>query len=254
MSSSNKPPIIQAAQQDTILSAALAYAALGLSIIPLDGKRPTLKSWTQYQQERADEKTIRSWTFGNVGIVCGSVSGNLIVLDLDGAAGYSAFAATFPQLAETYTVASGGGVRRHVYFYADKLPPSVKAMNTPIGHLEVCADGRQVVAPPSIHPVTGQPYQIEKALDILRVPNLDDLVAWVEAFKPRQETRTWQPPKISAPTGDAPLNRRVIEEISRVLIGQGFKSHGEWLHGRCLYPERHKHGDRSRIYSPIHKR
>ena len=57
--------------------------------------------------------------------------------------------------------------------------------------------------------------------------------------------RAWQPPKISAPTGDAPLNRRVIEEISRVLTGQGFKPHGEWLHGRCLYPERHKHGDRN---------
>jgi len=245
MSSSNNPPIIQAAQQDTILSAALAYAALGLSIIPLDGKRPALKSWTQYQKSRADEKTIRLWTFGNVGIVCGAVSGNLVVLDLDGAAGYAAFAATFPSLAQTYTVASGGGIGRHIYFYAAMLPPSVKAMNTPIGHLEVCGDGRQVVAPPSIHPVTRQSYQIEKALDILCVPNLDDLVTWVEAFKPRQETRAWQPPKINAPTGDAPLNRRVIEEISRVLIGQGFKPHGEWLHGRCLYPERHKHSDRS---------
>jgi predicted transcriptional regulator len=245
MSSLNLPPIVQAAQQSTVLSAALAYAALGLSVIPLDGKRPALKSWTHYQQQRADEQTIRAWTFGNVGIVCGDVSGNLVVFDLDGTAGYAAFAATFPTLAQTYTVASGGGVGRHVYFYADHLPPSVKAMNTPIGHLEVCADGRQVVAPPSIHPVTGQPYRVEQSLDILHVPNLDDLVSWVESFKPRQETRTWQPPKISVPTGDAPLNRRVIEEISRVLVGQGFKPHGEWLHGRCLYPERHKHGDRN---------
>ncbi len=245
MSSSTIPPMILAAQQSTILSAALAYAELGLSVIPLDGKRPALKSWTEYQQKRANEKTIRSWTFGNVGIVCGAVSGNLVVLDLDGAAGYAAFAATFPMLAQTYTVASGGGVGRHVYFYADTLPPSVKSMNTPIGHLEVCGDGRQVAAPPSIHPITGQPYRVEQPLDILRVPNLDDLVAWVEAFKPQQETRAWQPPKISAPPGDAPLNRRVIEEISRVLIGQGFKPHGEWLHGRCLYPERHKHGDRN---------
>ena len=245
MSSSNLPPIVKAAQSETIGATALAYAALGFSIIPLDGKRPALKSWTQYQRERTDEKTIRSWTFGNVGIVCGAVSGNLVVLDLDGAAGYAAFAATFPTLAQTYTVASGGGVGRHVYFYADHLPPSVKAMNTPIGHLEVCGDGRQVVAPPSIHPITRQPYRVEQPLDILRVPNLDDLVAWVEAFKPRQEARAWQPPKFSAPIGDVSLNRRVIEEISRVLIEQGLKPHGEWLHGRCLYPERHKHGDRN---------
>ena len=188
-----------------------------MSVIPLDGKRPALKSWTQYQQERADEKTIRAWSFGNVGIVCGEVSGNLVVLDLDGAAGYAAFAATFPTLAQTYTVASGGGIGRHVYFYADQLPPSVKAMNTPIGHLEVCGDGRQVVAPPSIHPISGQPYRVEKALDILRVPNLDELVAWVEAFKPRQETRDWQPPKISAPMNEAPLNHRVVCVTSEPL-------------------------------------
>jgi len=245
MKSSTMPPIVSAAQSETTTAVALAYAALELSVIPLDGKRPALNSWTRYQQERADEQTIRGWTFGNIGIVCGRVSGNLVVLDLDGAAGYAAFAATFPTLAQTYTVASGGGVGRHVYFYADHLPPSVKAMNTPIGHLEVCGDGRQVVAPPSIHPITRQPYWVEQPLDILRVPNLDDLVAWVEAFKPRQEVRTWQPPKISAPTGDAPLNRRVIEEVSRVLIGQGFKSHGDWLHGRCINPQVHKHGDRN---------
>ncbi|MFN8531562.1 MAG: bifunctional DNA primase/polymerase [Anaerolineae bacterium] len=108
MSSLKFPPIVQAAQQDTILSAALAYTALSLSVIPLDGKRPALKSWTQYQQQCADVQTIRAWSFGNVGIVCGAVSGNLVVLDLDGAAGYAAFAATFPALAQTYTVASGG--------------------------------------------------------------------------------------------------------------------------------------------------
>ncbi len=245
MNSSGLPLIVRAAQSKTTGAAALAYAALGLSIIPLDGKRPALKSWTQFQQQRADEATIRTWTFGNIGIVCGGVSDNLVVLDLDGAAGYAAFAATFPALAQTYTVASGGGVGRHVYFYTDQLPPSVKAMNTPIGHLEVCADGRQVVAPPSIHPTTGQPYRVEQPLDILRVSNLDDLVAWVEAFKGRSEGHAWQPPRISAPAVEAPLNRRVIEEIARVLEGQGFRRHGDWLHGRCLYPERHKHGDRN---------
>lgn len=244
MNSLSLPPIVRAAQSETLGAAALAYAALGFSIIPLDGKRPALKSWTQYQRERADAQTIRTWTFGNVGIVCGAVSGNLVVLDLDGAAGYAAFAATFPALAQTYTVVSGGGVGRHVYFYVDQLPPSVKAMNTPIGHLEVCADGRQVVAPPSLHPTTGQPYRVEQPLDIRHVPTLDDVVEWVEAFKPRPEARTWQPPKISTPTGDAPLNRRVIEAIASGLERQGFKRHGEWLHGRCLYPERHQHGDR----------
>jgi hypothetical protein len=181
------PLIVKAAQSKDLSQAALAYAALGLSVIPLSGKRPALSSWTQYQQTAATADVIRSWQgeglFQNIGIVCGQASGDLVVLDLDGAAGYPAFAATFPQLAETYTVASGGGVGRHVYFFAEQVPLSLKAMNTPIGHLELCSNGRQVVAPPSLHPNTGQLYTVERALDIQHVSDLADLAAWIEAFK-----------------------------------------------------------------------
>src|SRR5688572_9424637 len=130
MNASQQPPMVQAAQEQTTVSAALAYTALGLSVIPLDGKRPALTTWAAYQQTAASAETIRAWSSAgllkNVGIVCGKVSGNLVVLDLDGAAGYPAFAATFPILAKTYTVASGGGVGKHVYFYVGSLPPSVK--------------------------------------------------------------------------------------------------------------------------------
>jgi hypothetical protein len=250
MITSDLPPIVQAAQRQTTLSAALAYAALGLSIIPLEGKRPALTTWTEYQQRAAMPETILAWNstglLKNIGIICGKVSGGLVVLDLDGAAGYPAFAATFPALAETYTVASGGGIGKHVYFYIEQLPPSVKAMGTPIGNLELCGEGRQVVAPPSIHPNTGQPYRVERALDILRVPDLAELAAWIEAFKPRQPVREWQPPiRMNFPTGDAPLNGRVIDAIARTLMGQGFKQHGDWLCGSCIHPERHKNGDRN---------
>jgi hypothetical protein len=119
-------------------------------------------------------------------------------------------------------------------------------MNTPIGNLELCGEGRQVVAPPSIHPTTGQLYHVAKPLDVLRVPDLAELAAWIESFKPRQPAREWQPPsRVSFPMGDVPLNPRVVDEIARVLERQGFKRHGDWLHGRCIHPERHKHGDRN---------
>ena len=241
-----QPSIVQAAEKQTTSAAALAYAALGMSVLPLEGKRPTLNNWKAYQQHRADEQTIRAWRFGNVGIVCGAVSGNLVVLDLDALAGYAAFAATFPELAETYTVASGGGVGRHVYFYAEQLPPSVKAMKTPIGNLELCGNGRQVVAPPSVHPVTGNRYRIEKPLDILRVPDLNALAAWIESFKPTkaQAVSEWKPPSVTANSGEKTLNPRVIEAISTTLHAQGYRVRGEWLHGRCVYPERHENGDK----------
>ena len=249
MTSEHQPPIVQAAQSVTLIEAASAYAALGLSILPLSGKRPALTSWTAFQQTAATPEVIRGWSSAgliqNIGLICGAVSGNLIVLDLDGAAGYPAFAATFPHLTDTFTVATGGGIGRHVYFYADRLPSSVKAMGTPIGNLELCAEGRQVVAPPSIHPITGSTYRVELPLDILRVAHLDDLEAWIEEFKPREAMPEWKPPHVSAPAGQGNLNPRFIDAIRDDLLSRGFKPHGEWLHGRCLHPERHTHGDRN---------
>ena len=248
MNSTNTPPIVQAAQAQDVISVALAYMALGLSVIPLSGKRPALVSWTPYQQQAASQETIQEWSkaglLRNIGLVCGPVSGNLVVLDLDGAAGYPAFAASFPHLADTYTVATGGGMGRHVYFRVEQMPPSVKAMSTPIGNLELCGEGRQVVAPPSVHPTTGQSYRVENACDVLQVPDLDELVRWIEAFKPREHQSTWKPPyRVSFPTGEATINPRVLDAIAHDLLHRDFKQHGDWLHGRCIHPERHKNGD-----------
>ncbi len=249
MTSEHQLPIVRAAQSATLIEAASAYAALGLSVLPLSGKRPALTSWAAFQQTAATPEVIRGWSSAgliqNIGLICGTVSRNLAVLDLDGAAGYPAFAATFPHLTDTFTVATGSGVGRHVYFYTDRLPSSVKAMGTPIGHLELCAEGRQVVAPPSIHPITGSTYRVELPLDIPRVAHLDDLASWIEAFKPREAMPEWKPPRVSAPAGQGNLNPRLIDAIRDDLLSRGFKPHGDWLHGHCLHPERHTHGDRN---------
>jgi len=49
---------VRAAQSSTIYEAAQAYAALGLSIIPLKGKRPALNGWKVYQQRQATTAEI----------------------------------------------------------------------------------------------------------------------------------------------------------------------------------------------------
>lgn len=71
------------------LDGALAWHKAGMSIIPVlaDGtKRPQLK-WEQYQNERATYEQVKQWftTSPNsgVGIVCGKVSGNLEMLELE---------------------------------------------------------------------------------------------------------------------------------------------------------------------------
>jgi hypothetical protein len=250
VTSTNQPLIVQAAKQSNSYLAATQYAKLGLSVIPLGGKRPALKSWKAYQQRQATQPEIDQWyqqgLFNNVGIVCGAVSDNLVVLDLDGVAGYPAFVATFPELADTYTVATGGGVGRHVYFKANSMPSSVKAMNTPIGNLELCGNGRQVVAPPSIHPTTGNAYRVGIANNILYVDALSDLVKWIESFKAPEQPPTWKPPKRdNLPSDDVVINPRVMDAIAHELLRRNFKQHGDWLHGSCIHPEKHQNGDRN---------
>jgi hypothetical protein len=250
VNSNQIPPIIQAAQSGSIYNSAQAYERLSMSVIPLKGKRPALNSWKAYQTKRATANEIEGWhksgLLDNIGIVCGAVSDNLVVLDLDGIAGYPAFSATFPHLAQTYTVATGGGVGKHVYFRVGQMPVSVKAMGTPIGNLELCGNGRQVVAPPSIHPTTGKAYQVEIVADILQVDSLIELVQWIESFKTPEQSTTWKPPKrINVPSGEAVINAHVVDAIAHELSRRNFKQHGDWLHGSCIHPERHSNGDRN---------
>ena len=123
---------------------------------------------------------------------------------------------------------------KHVYFQVDGLPASVKAMGTPIGNFELCGQGRQVVAPPSVHPDTDQPYQVEKALDLLHLTDLKELAAWIENFKPGQLATEWRAPaSINHAAGDATLNPKVIDAIPQLLVGQGFKQRGDWLRSMC---------------------
>ncbi len=233
---------------ENVFEAALALHHAGLCIIPLRGKHPGLAEWKQYQKTRPSEEKIKEWQsknlLTNIGVVCGAVSDNLIVLDFDGPGGYPAFAATFPHLAETFTVATGGGVGRHAYLRVDKLPPTTKAMQTPIGNLELRSEGTYVVAPGSIQPQTQQPYRVEKPLAILRVADLNAVVAWLRAFMPTRPTSSWRPPRetVGAENG---INPTIIEAIAQEFHNRGARQQKEWLNCACVYPERHNHGDRN---------
>jgi len=53
----------------------------GYSVIPCNGKKPSV-SWKQYQKIPATIDQAKNWT-GNIAVVCGKVSGGLVVLDFD---------------------------------------------------------------------------------------------------------------------------------------------------------------------------
>lgn len=235
---------MQAARSPDAATAARRYAVLGLSVLPLRGKRPALPSWAEFQRAPASPVTLERWAsagrFHGVGIVCGAVSGGLVVLDLDGEAAYAAFTARFPHLVHTYTVATGSGRGYHLYFFPHTLPRSTRALRTALGNLELRADRLLVVAPPSAHPATGLPYRVHRPLDVLRVENLDDVAAWIERFKPGPlpSSRRFVHRRSATP------NPHLIQALAGYFLARGYRRSGGWLNGRCIYPERHAHGDR----------
>ena len=74
-----------------ILRTALEFAANGICAVPVatDGsKRPALTNWKQYQDRLPTPEELLTW-FSNaegVGVICGKVSGNLEMLELEGRA------------------------------------------------------------------------------------------------------------------------------------------------------------------------
>ena len=136
-------------------AAALAYAPTTVPLVPRS-KRPAVTDWPNWN---ATPETITAhWTrepAANVGIRTGRA---LVVLDIDPRAGGHDVLADLEhehgELPPTLEVITGGG-GRHLYFQSAQDVPSFDLG----AGLEVKAAGRQVVAPPSVHPETGAIYQ-----------------------------------------------------------------------------------------------
>ncbi len=204
MNSAGLPAIVAAAQAETVCNAALAYHKIGLNVFPVCGKKPAeiapgkMIPWKTYQHTRTTEIQISLWEqrglLKGIAVIGGAVSGNLVIIDLDGLAAVDRFRRQFPALTETFTVASGSGRGQHLYLYADRLPPSIFAFSKTSGNIEVRASGCYVVAPPSPHP-SGSRYTVAKPVDILRVPDLMEVVTWLRTLKDEPRTTLKRPSK-----------------------------------------------------------
>jgi hypothetical protein len=189
--------ILEAALNRTVKGAAYTYVEAGCSIIPVKGKKPCIRKWEDFKESPTRVGHVVSWERGRVlygvGIICGAVSGNLVVLDLDSMEACAEFESAFPYISDTMTIRSGSGRGRHYYFYADSLP-----LNTWLYGAELRSDGAYVVAPPTVHP-SGRPYTVENPVNVRRVSDLAEVRDWIiqraERFKPPTPPR----PKASYP-------------------------------------------------------
>jgi Bifunctional DNA primase/polymerase, N-terminal len=189
--------IADAARSADVYAAALAYTDLGLSVLPCKGKEPSI-FWKPFQNRRASPQIIANWYHSgflhNVGIICGSVSANLVVLDLDGMLAINLVNDVFPGLSDTYRVMTGSGQGNHYYFYTEEPTPTTRVMGTPWGNIELRSDKTYVIAPPSIHPFTGRPYVASYAREIERVHDLREVVEWIKSLMRNKHDGQLPPP------------------------------------------------------------
>jgi putative DNA primase/helicase len=207
-------------KQDTGSMGALAleYARRGWAVIPLHtpdsagacscrnakcaspGKHPRVMQGLKAAAHDPGQvaKWWAQWPEANIGIVCGAVSG-LVVLDVDGPEGeesLKALEAAIGPLPETVEALTGKG--RHLYFNHPgvEIRPSAGVLGR---GLDVRGDGGYVVGPPSLH-YTGRRYEWEVTRHLEDMDPADFPEAWIRKLqkqdKPKRAQRTAQAEKI----------------------------------------------------------
>lgn len=144
------------------LGGALWCARQGWAVVPCRPREKRPATQHGYKDASTDEAQIIEWWHtepgANVGVVTGSRS-SLLVLDIDprngGNESLAELERQYGALPPTLMVLTGGG-GRHFYF---SLPAGTSVRSTTLAPgIDLQADGKLVIAPPSIHP-TGGLYQ-----------------------------------------------------------------------------------------------
>lgn len=156
----------------SLLDAASGYYSVGFNVFPTKpfSKTPLIK-WKELQSRRLSINEMTSfWGHGKeagIAVVLGTISGNVLVVDIDKRSGGLETMKTLC-LPDTFTTKTGGGGFHYFYRYTGALR---KAIGTKPG-IDLIADGGYCILPPSIHE-SGQPYEIFKNLPIASAP------AWI---------------------------------------------------------------------------
>lgn len=220
--------ILEAAQQKSVLSAALHYVEEGLSVLPVKGKINAVK-WAKFQVERPTPGLVHWWhekdLLSGVGIICGRVSGNLVVIDLDGTQAVDTFELTFPHLLNTFAVLSGSGKGKHYYYFTDQYTPTTRTQG-----FEVRSDGCYVVAPPSIHVTSCLAYSVVSNQEVKRVPDLNEVHRWIVERIKTQARRNHPPQTGRIIKATAYAQSALNSECSNVrLAGEGNANNALYL-------------------------
>lgn len=234
----------------------MRYFSRGFSIIPCKrNKRPDSKTWKEYTIKRANERDIFNWfspdndfnsNSQSIGFVCGAISGNLLVVDLDGIAAIKKFSSQFPRLCEqTKSVLTGSQKGIHLYFKVKTLPKNANVRVEGVGGFELRGDGQYVIAPPSPHE-SGYYYRVYRDNPILERENMNDVFDWMQSLRENEQVKRqdkitcatkpvhFSPRKQGNSRGKENYLRKVVsEEIARVTTSVQGNQNNSLFYAAC---------------------
>lgn len=214
-----------------ILEAAREYVSKVCCVIPIkkNTKEPLIE-WKEYQGRIPNDNELRNWfehTDNQLGIVTGSVSGNLFILDFDGEnfdESFLEFLSLFPEFTNSFIVRSGSG-KYHIYGKCETFDEFFQAFTKktkeyPNGHVELRVNGHQTLAPPSIHP-SGNHYEVfeGKTWITISLSRMYEILAWIDPEGNGKETKKsegWQE-SIFQGVCEGERNTALVKETGRLL-------------------------------------
>jgi hypothetical protein len=204
---------------DSVLDAALTYASNGLRIIPIAPGEKFPKGIQEWQTvATTNPDTIRTWYSGpyrgwGIGIATGLTARgqHLFVLDVDDRANIHGtdtlrdLEASHAPLPATRTVITGSG-GAHYYFLSPVEIHNDAGKRLGQG-LDIRGVGGQVLAPPTLHPVTKRAYEWDAARH--PIATAPDWLVQLLTFKPERfdQHRTPVPADELLAGGDQPSDR-----------------------------------------------
>ena len=168
------------------------YHERGFSVIPMQGKRPALRSWKEFQGRRPTLEELKGWFAQrpvkqhNLGVVTGAVS-DIVVMDFDSLTLGRDWLEQHP----TPLVVQTGNGGMHLYYRHPGYAVTNRVRVGAQAH-DVRADGGVCVLPPSIHPITGKAYQWVTPIHEI---SLDEVPLFDSSWLPRSPKVTpvpWQ--------------------------------------------------------------
>lgn len=245
---------------------AKSYVNASLSVIPIrpDGsKAPALRGWKEYQTRLASESELNEWfRNGNgIAVICGSVSGNLELLDFDAPELYEPFcelvANLAPGLIERLPLSQSPSGGYHHFYRCETVEGNQKLAVKQIADeggrlkddtlIETRGEGGYIIAPPSpatCHP-DGKPYELLRG-ELTAIPEItpeerDVLLNCARSFNEKviqkAEAEEERPGNASGTRPGDDFNAKfTVQDWSNLLSRHGWKRKSR--HGQTEYWQR----------------